>query len=144
MKLVIDASVALKWVLNEDGSQEAQALLNVGAQRAPMAAPDFLWTECANVIWLSIRRERIASRSASAAFALIDAAPIEKIESRPLLPSAIQIAIELGCSPYDCLYLAAAQSERATMVTADARFAAAARGHPVYAPLVHVLGEART
>src|SRR6266404_5666664 len=49
---VIDASVALKWVIEEDGSEAATALL-VGDV---LAAPDFVVIECANVLWAKTRR----------------------------------------------------------------------------------------
>jgi predicted nucleic acid-binding protein len=44
---VVDASVALKWVIDEDGSEAAGALL----LEEPLAAPDLLMVECANVLW---------------------------------------------------------------------------------------------
>lgn len=47
MTLVIDASVALKWVLAKDESEAAQKLV---ADHA-LAAPDLLMVECANVLW---------------------------------------------------------------------------------------------
>ncbi len=47
MTLVIDASVALKWVIEEDDSAAAMALL-LGE---PLVAPDFLAIECANGLW---------------------------------------------------------------------------------------------
>ena len=46
MTVVVDASVALKWVIEEDGSEAAQALV----VRHPLAAPDLLMIECANVL----------------------------------------------------------------------------------------------
>ena len=42
---VVDASVALKWVLNEAGSDWARTLAT-GATR--LIAPSLLWTEYAN------------------------------------------------------------------------------------------------
>lgn len=50
MALVPDASVALKWFLEEDASDRAQALLD-----EPLVAPDFLRLECSNV--LAVHRE---------------------------------------------------------------------------------------
>src|ERR1700738_2692376 len=46
MTVVVDASVALKWVIEEDGSQAAGVLL----LEQPLAAPDLLIVECANVL----------------------------------------------------------------------------------------------
>ena len=44
--LVIDASVAIKWVIEEAGTKEALAL-----RRQALAAPDLLVAECANILW---------------------------------------------------------------------------------------------
>jgi len=44
--LVIDASIAVKWVVGEDGSDEALALLRT----ARLSAPDLLAAECANIL----------------------------------------------------------------------------------------------
>ena len=52
MTVIVDASVALKWVIEEDGSEAAGALL----LEEPLAAPDLLIVECANVLWAKARR----------------------------------------------------------------------------------------
>jgi hypothetical protein len=50
--IVVDASVALKWVIEEDGSDAAEALL----LEEPLTGPDLLLVECANVLWTKARR----------------------------------------------------------------------------------------
>jgi predicted nucleic acid-binding protein len=52
----------------------------------------------------------------------------ELIESVPLVPRALELALRLDESVYDCLYVAAAIESEAALVTADARLARAARG----------------
>ena len=47
MTAVIDTSVALKWVIDEDGSEAARELLLGEA----LAASDLIIVECANVLW---------------------------------------------------------------------------------------------
>jgi predicted nucleic acid-binding protein len=42
--LVIDASIAIKWVVEEDGTAEALLLW----QKAKLIAPDLMVAECAN------------------------------------------------------------------------------------------------
>jgi predicted nucleic acid-binding protein len=54
MTVVVDASVVLKWVIEEDGSEAAEALL----LNDPLLASDFLIVECANVLWVKARRGR--------------------------------------------------------------------------------------
>ena len=53
MTLVVDASVALKWVIEEDDSDGRASAAAFGE---PLTAPDFLATECANVLWARARR----------------------------------------------------------------------------------------
>ena len=43
---VIDASIAVKWVVEEEGTQEALIL----RQRAKLLAPELLVAECANIL----------------------------------------------------------------------------------------------
>ena len=59
MTVVVDASVALKWVIQEDGSEAAEALL----RQEPLLAPDLLIVECANVLWVKTRRRGSAPRT---------------------------------------------------------------------------------
>ena len=57
---VIDASVAIKWVVNEDGTPEALALRKKGK----MIAPDLLVAECANVLWKKVQRHELLKEEA--------------------------------------------------------------------------------
>lgn len=130
MTLVIDASVALKWVMDEDGSEEAQLLL--GGE--PLVAPDLMLLECANVLALRVRRTLLTPDQAAAKLDALLAAPVREVPSRPHLLRAQALAMELGQSAYDSLYLAVALAEGAVFVTADGRFTMAAKaryGHSV-------------
>lgn len=135
MTLVIDASVALKWVIPEDDSTAAEALL----RGEPLIAPDFLAIECANVLWTKARRRVMSGADARAGLSLILSAPLRLLPSATYAAAAQAIALDLDQSVYDSLYLAAALAERAAFVTADAAFAAAAGKHPLYASAVRTL-----
>ena len=56
--LVIDASIAVKWVVEEDGTPEALAL----RQRARLIAPELLVAECANILWKKVQRRELLKR----------------------------------------------------------------------------------
>jgi len=66
MMLVVDASIAIKWVVAEDGSDVA-----VGLRRPTTAflAPDLLTIECANILWKKARRAELTPEEAKLGFA---------------------------------------------------------------------------
>ena len=66
--LVINASIAIKWVIEEEGTKEALALRN-----QPLAAPDLLIAECANILWKKVRRRKLSGQEAE--FAVFWRAP---------------------------------------------------------------------
>lgn len=136
MTLIVDASVALKWVIEEEGSDAARRLL----ADTELAAPDLLFVECANVLWARSRRGQIAQADARAAMRAIEDTPIRAIPSHRHAAAAQAIAFELDQTAYDSLYLAIALAERADLATADMAFARAAMAHPLFRNSVKLLG----
>lgn len=119
---VIDASVAIKWVVEEPGTQQALALLP-----HRLLAPDLLVAECANILWKKVRRGEISAAEAALAARLLARADVDLMPMRPLLEQATRFAIALDHPAYDCVYLALADVSDCTFVTADAAFARKAR-----------------
>lgn len=133
---MIDASVALKWVLNEPGSDAAAELLDGRA----LFAPPLLATEVANALWVVARRGQISGPEAEDALDLILRTPFRPLPSGLRLPlRALELARLLDHPVYDCTYLALAIAVERPMVTADRRFAAAARRTAEAAPFVQLL-----
>lgn len=116
--LVIDASIAVKWVIQEDGTETALALRG----RAKLIAPELLVAECANIFWKKVQRRELAENEALFAARLLQVSDIEFLPSRALLEAATRIAITLDHPAYDCVYLALAIDRDCQFVTADGRF----------------------
>ena len=116
--LVVDASIAVKWVVEEDGTAEALTL----RRRAKLIAPELLTAECANILWKKVQRDELSKDEAFLAAQLLQAAEIELLPTRSLLETATRTAIELDHLAYDCLYLALAAERDCRFVTADERF----------------------
>jgi len=119
---VVDASVAVKWVVPENGSGRARSLA-----QAKLAAPDLLFVECANILWKKVRMGHLTRREAADCLRLLLDMPVAVVGSRELLDSALRLSLELDHSVYDCLYLALALQRRFPLVTADEKLAKAAR-----------------
>jgi predicted nucleic acid-binding protein len=114
---VIDASIAVKWVVEETGTGDALALRQSGR----IIAPELLLAECANVLWKKVRRRELSKQEAILAARLLQSADIEIVSTRSLLESATSIAIELDHPAYDCVYIALAAVSDCRFVTADGR-----------------------
>lgn len=133
---VIDASVALKWVLQEEGSDAAAALLD----GRPLFAPGLLRIEVANALWSATRRGRLTSDEAADALDLTLRAPLRSGgPDRDFAARALQLAELLAHPVYDCVYLALAMRCEVPVITADRRFVDAAASVPEAAPFVRFL-----
>ena len=116
--LVLDASAVIRIVEGaEVGASFAEAVLSADL----VLAPELMLTEVANALWRLQRAGQLAAdglqqRLARAAD-LVDA--IEP--DRNLQVEALALACHLDHPVYDCLYLALARREAATLLTADQR-----------------------
>lgn len=134
MTLVVDASVALKWVLAEPGQDAADALLN-----EDLIAPSLWLLEAANALWRRSLRGELSAGEAEERLSELFNAPVTSIPIEDDLAMAAALAQRLGHPVYDCLYLALAVREQTHVVTADRRFWAIARTAPDLAGRVRLL-----
>jgi predicted nucleic acid-binding protein len=142
MTLVIDASVALKWVLDEPDSHLAEALV-----RSPedLLVPDFWLGEATNVLWLQVRRKLMTAQEAREGLALLRAQiePTSTVDL-DLHDVALEIGLAINHAPYDTLYVAFALAMgAAAVVVADGPFVKSMRNHPdpVLAGMLLPLGD---
>jgi predicted nucleic acid-binding protein len=115
---VVDASVAIKWLLPESDADIARRLL-----RMPHLwfAPDLLFAEMANIIWKRVRRREFSADEGQRMINAIVQSAVEEISSRELATEALEIAAATGRSAYDSLYLAMALRLDTRLITADER-----------------------
>jgi predicted nucleic acid-binding protein len=116
--LVIDASVAIKWFIDEPFTEQALALLNDGE---PLIAPELILAEVLNAAWKRARRGDIRwlhfhEISAALNTPLLALEPLHSLARR-----AAEVAEQLDHPLYDCFYLALAEQRDAAFVTADQR-----------------------
>jgi predicted nucleic acid-binding protein len=124
-KYVVDANVAVKWVLEEIHSETASRLLN---DSHTLLVPDFFFCEVGNILWKQVRFGTATLEEAEFNFNQITMTPIQVYQSKFLVLSALKIAVRVQQAIYDCVYLALAVSQGCKMVTADERFVNALQG----------------
>ena len=135
MTLVVDASVALKWVIPEQGSEAAAEL-----HAFELTAPSIWLAEAANVLWRHVLRGELEPSRAERLFAELTMAPVTTTPLEEDLPAALRLTNELRHPIYDCLYLAAALRIATHVVTADRRFVHACSKNEKLSRHVKLLG----
>ncbi|MEA3014046.1 MAG: hypothetical protein QOD42_2591 [Sphingomonadales bacterium] len=133
--MVIDASVAFKLIFNEPGSDRAIEL----AKNSSFIAPTLLFSEVTNALWKRISHGDISSDGGADRQLELLARVVQAVDEVPLMPRALQIAVQLGHPVYDCVYLAVAEAMDDDLLTADKRFWRAVRATP-FAARVQELG----
>jgi predicted nucleic acid-binding protein len=120
MKYVLDASVGIKWVMNEVDSAEARQLRDdFRNQVHELIAPDSFPLEAAHALTKAGRRGIVTDATQLWVELMVDSPQF--FPSVPLLLRALGIARQAGIGVYDCLYVALAEREGCELVTADAR-----------------------
>lgn len=117
--MIVDASVAAKWVFVEEDSHRALPLMT----RDDLSVPDLLFAELASILWRRGRGQHPAE--VVALLKRFDRAFYRVTAAEQLATDALTLAIALNHPAYDCFYLALAIAEDDVLVTADRRFHAA-------------------
>jgi predicted nucleic acid-binding protein len=139
--LVVDASIALKWVLPEDDSELAERLLTDGAA---LHAPAFILVEIANALWVKMRARILTEEEARDILKRLRSAPLALWDGEEPLPETLSLARQLDHAVYDCAYLALALHLDGGYVTADRRFWRKARAKAQFAGRVLRLEDVAT
>lgn len=132
MKYVLDASVAVKWVLPEADSAKAISLRDDYATGIhELIAPDVFKVEAAHALTRAERRGLLQHGEAISRM-------VSLMQSRPhlspfssLLPRAMEISSQMRIGVYDCLYVALSEREGCKIVSADQRLLALFHVHTI-------------
>ncbi len=121
--VVVDASVAIKWVVQEEFSEQADALLAAAASAA-IAGPPAIITEVANALYQRTRRRdpttRLTTEEAEKALARFLAIGVQLVFSDDLYQEAFAFARDRGLKNlYDGMYVVVAQRLNAPLWTDD-------------------------
>jgi predicted nucleic acid-binding protein len=118
MTIVVDASVALRWCFQLNGSDRAEELLRSDDY---LIAPDLVIAEITNAAWKFVIFDRVPADPAMSAVREVAKAFEELVPTSLLKDRALAMAIELRHPAYDCFYLALAERSASPLVTADNR-----------------------
>ena len=141
---VVDASVAVKWALLEEGREGALALLgSYVAGDVQLIAPRLLLEEAASAIAKRHLRKQLTTTQAHRAFEILRQRAPMLIDNGTLLNEAFQLSIRHQLSLWDCLYLALAIQRRCDLVTADKRFHGVASPHYPFVRLTPSYGSGK-
>jgi predicted nucleic acid-binding protein len=131
--LVVDASVAIKWLppfQQEPLASEAEKLLDRWEQGAvELIAPDLIWSEIANAHGRAVRQNKCSGGDALASLAIMHEQELQTVPSETLIDLALRIALQHGRTAYDSLYVALAVTLKSDLVTADEKLVNALSGY---------------
>lgn len=131
--IVVDACVAVKWIVRETDSADAFRLLEDFSNS--FIAPDIFRLEVVNAVLKQNRLGHLADDLVDRALLELDGVMPEFVASGDIVPLAISIARRVRHPTYDCLYLSLAEHRNATLITADEKFAVICRDRMMGDPI---------
>jgi predicted nucleic acid-binding protein len=133
---VIDASIAAKWLLRDERSKAADALLETVGREGALVPGSFTF-EIENILLVAERRKRIDASQVREALDLLATLEIAvEPATAPARERRVELARRHALTSYDAAYLELAAHGRLTLYTADERLAGAARAEDVASVLV--------
>jgi len=122
--IVVDASVVVKWFVDEEGHLDAVRLTK---DAVDLKGADIVLAEVAHVLRRKIRMNIISDVQAADALTSLKSSFKNLVPSIALIDVAFELSSKMDHSIYDAMYLACAlESPDDLLVTADKKFAAKA------------------
>ena len=129
MAVVLDASVAVAWCLEDEQSPRALSTLN-DLRRNQAYVPTLWPVEVANALWMAHRRQRANAKDVRDALELLRTLPIQiafEFGNLSDMAEILSLAQRLDLSVYDSSYLHLALKLSLPFATLDGQLAKAAR-----------------
>ncbi len=127
-RYVVDASVAVKWLLPEPHDKAALTLLDSSNE---LLAPELIIAEVGSALWKRVRRDEMDPPKAQAALRALQTSGLILRPMAPLIDAALELACGLPHNIYDCVYAVLAVDCDCRLVTADAAFHTLVRRGPL-------------
>ncbi len=128
MTFVLDASVAISWLLIDESNVPSERAL-ARLEQEDAAVPTIFWAEVANALWVAERRERLTKDDIAAALAALMLLPVVVARGGSDLEfaaMATEVSRRHAIAVYDSYYLLTALQRRLPLATVDSRLAKAA------------------
>ena len=128
--VVVDASVAIKWLVREEHTDKALAILGAWHDEdVTLVAPYLLPFEVANALHRKVFRGQLTVVDCARMISQLLSSRLELHQTAELHVKALELATELQQGAvYDAHYLALAEEFGCELWTADQRFHRAAEG----------------
>ena len=137
-KVVVDASIALRWVLRDEREAHVDALLEKwAATLTEMLVPPLFPAEVTNALYLSVKRKRLTLEEAELALRTIMQLGMQVAEPSGLYSRSLRLAANYSAAnAYDAQYVALAEMENCELWTADERLVTSMKPLPSWIKLV--------
>ncbi len=136
-QVVVDASVAAKWVVEEAHSPKAVLLLRYQTLHAPAH-----WrAEAVNVLWAKVFRGDLTATDAAERIQTLMRAPVVDTPISDLVPRAFAISVSYSITIYDSLYVALAEHRNIPLLTADQKLVRRLSGDAILGKQILWLGD---
>lgn len=136
MELVLDASMALAWLFDDETDAQAEALDRALGDSLVAAVPPLWYYEIANAIAVAVRRKRFDWQQAHAYWSCITAMPFDIDDRDASEIELLELSRDCGLTAYDAAYLDLARHRRCSLATRDTHLleAAQAAGVALWTP----------
>ena len=126
---VLDSSVTIAWVLGDEPSTLADAILEEVTAIGGVA-PALWWVEVRNALVIAERKGRLTQEDTAAAVRAIDALGVH-LDQAPDSDSLLRLARTHGLTAYDAMYLELSIRQQRPLATLDRKLSAAAQAEGI-------------